>query len=486
MGNSLEGGRGESAQTEPAMHTETSSPSISKAPRVGRKSWLPGPSEPGLGSTPHTVEVGGQGLGQGTVGAFQNLTSAPAHWLSPSVSVASDKEVPPHPQETLDNNPDTSGAALAEDKARGVDAPALRRLEIRAASTEPEPEPADSPGRAITAAPPMQGLDSIFPVLLNVRVPSPAATPLSHTEADSTMPLFHLNTVLPILLPRGTAPVPPFLPPGQQAERTGDAASHTDPTLGSPQSLPVSLSPQSSLSLSTVSLGEGETHSMSSTEVNSQPAYVATAPVGGPRGKYNLHSYYQPRFISPFPGTRGQEVTERQSFDSSSSSTLRLSQGQSPFPESAGTMGMRSWTDTDLDTPARSLFEDTTGTQQVLKMNESTEMIPGSIEAEGTLRLFSLVTRSLSEDERSDVPLPEFLEDFSPFSASTEGPTGTVASSLDSSTKEEVAVSPHSADTGSSYREVPSTSPSVETDTKKRISTLPDSLTPTLPPSIQS
>ncbi|KAJ8284055.1 hypothetical protein COCON_G00029050 [Conger conger] len=482
IGNSLAGGREELAQTDPATHTETSSPSISGAPRVGRKSWLPGSSEPALGSkgsTPHTTRVGGQGLGQGTVGAFQSLTSAPAPWVRPSASAASDKEAPCRPQETSDNNPDTAGAALTEDKVRGVDAPALQRLEIRAASTEPGPPrfpgtPKDSPGRATTATPPTQDLDSISPGLLNVRVPRLVATPLSHT--GSSTPLSHLNTLLPTLLPHGTTRVPPSLPPGHQNERSRD---DTDLTSGRPQSS------VASLTLSTVSQlgGEVEIHSIASPAVNSQPAltlldsrnsptaYVTTAPARGPRGKDKTHSYYQPRFISPFLGTEGQEVTERQSFDSSSSSTLGLSQGRSAFPESEGTMGRGSWAVIDLDPPSSSLPEDTTGTQRVLKENGSTEMIPDSTEAEGTPRLSSLVTRSLSEDERSDVPLPEVLEDFSPLSASTEGPTGTATSSPDSSTKEEEAVSLHSADPGSPYTEVPSTSPSAKTDTEKHVST---------------
>ncbi|XP_064178714.1 mucin-19 [Anguilla rostrata] len=487
IGNSFESQKGKSAQTEPAILLGTSSPSISAAPRVRRKSWLLGSSEPALGSkgsTHHPTGLGGQGLGHGTVGAFHSLTSASAHWLSPDASAASDKEVPPLPQETSDNNPDTSGAALAEAKVQGVDAVALQRSEIRAEETKPEPPrfpgtPTDSPGLATTTVPPTQGLDSIFPGLLNVRVPRTAAAPLSHTDADSSMPLSQINTLLPTLPPHGTAPVPPSLAPDQQAERSGDTPSHTDTTSGSPQSSVASLSLSSISQLS----GEVEAHSLVSTVVNSPPdltlpdsrnppvAYVSTAHTGVPRGKDYIHSYYQPSFISPFPGTGGQEVTERQSaFDSLSDSTLGLSQGRHAFPESEGTMGRDSWSVTDLVPPASSLPEDTTGTQQALKANGSTEMIPGSTEAEGNLRISPLVTRSLSEDKRSDVP--GVLEDISALSASTVGPSGTASPSLDSSTMEEVAVSVPSVDPGSSLGQVPSISPPVGADTEKQVSTV--------------
>ncbi|KAJ8413541.1 hypothetical protein AAFF_G00080480 [Aldrovandia affinis] len=204
MGNSFEGAVGESARTDPAMHTERSSPSISGAPRVRRKSWLLGSSEPTLGSrdsSHHTTGAGGQGLGHGTVGAFHSLTSAPALWLSPSMSAASDKEAPLLTQETSHNNPDTSGAALVvshiatapgyltEGNGGGPDA-AGQRLEIRTVETKAEPPrflntSTDSSEHVTITLPSTQGLESIFQ--------------------------------------------------GQHAERSRDASYHTDPTMGNRQ-----------------------------------------------------------------------------------------------------------------------------------------------------------------------------------------------------------------------------------------------------------
>ncbi|KAI1896107.1 hypothetical protein AGOR_G00091410 [Albula goreensis] len=380
--NLLEEGRGESARTAHPEHGESSSPHISGAPRVRRKSWPPassGPAQHREGSAHHTEGPGGRGLGHGTVGTFPSLTSAPALGQSSSASAASDKEAPPLLQETANNNPDTSGAARGashitaapglstEGNGRGTMDPTGQRLQIWATEPEPEPEAhrflevsVDSRGRVTVGPPPKQDPDAVFQGPLTEPETKLTVLPPSPSAAGSAIPISVLPAVSPTVSPKMDPPG--SMQPGQPADRTRGAgvgnphisalplhhphssASHPSgevdpPSLTSPVDYPAALTPSDSNS----------------------PAVYLTMALLDPRGKDYTHRDYGLHSVSPLPGEGREEATGKQSVSNvPSSSTLGLSQEWKVLPHTGGSIGKGSWRVTDMDPPGSSLPEDST------------------------------------------------------------------------------------------------------------------------------